>query len=338
MERIRIGVIGTGALGSIHARVATQMGPGVSLAGVFDTDAARAAQVAAKHGAPAFDSLAAALEGSDALVIATPTKVHAEVARKAIEHGRPCLIEKPLARTVEEGRELVAFARERGVPLMVGHVERFNPVVQELLRRDLRPRYLEAQRVSPFAFRSTDIGVVFDLMIHDIDLVLHLVPAPVEEVHAVGFGVLGEKEDLANARLLFADGSIAQVTASRLALKTERKLRLFAPDLYASLDLRARKGRIIRPNARLEERLKKGDLQRGRLTPRAAMLRKLLDKEELRVKEGEEPIMREDREFVAALREGRDPAVPGEHGLRAMETAERVVAAIEQARTRVQGT
>jgi predicted dehydrogenase len=259
-----------------------------------------------------------------------PTRSHLEVARVLLERGVPCLVEKPLASDTDEGRQLVEIARQKAVPLMVGHVERFNPIVVALLERGLAPRFAEAHRVSPYSFRSADVGVVMDVMIHDIDLILHLIPSPVRSVHAVGFGVLGEHEDLANARVIFEDGSVANVTASRLALKTERKLRLFAPDCYVSLDLLKKVGRIVRPGPGLQREIERAKADLGSMNPLQIMLKRLVRTESISAKHGEEPLKAEDREFLAAVREARDPAVSGEHGLLAMEAARLVQASIRE--------
>jgi len=263
-------------------------------------------------------------------VVAVPTSLHFEVTKPLLEAGVACLVEKPLAATPEEGRALVEIARERGVVLMVGHVERFNPVVIALMERGLEPRFLEAHRVSPFSFRSADVGVVLDMMIHDIDLILHLVRSPLEDVHAVGVGVLGEHEDMANARLLFESGAVANVTASRVALKTERKLRLFASETYATLDFQKKSGRIVRLAEHVRDRLAEGSLTLDGLSPLEATMKRLVRTEKLVVDTRKEPLALEDAEFLAAVSEGRDPVVTGEHGVRAMETAERVVGSIHR--------
>lgn len=326
---LRVGVIGAGALGGIHVRVLSEL-EGADFIGLHDADDARMRELTKKHGGRAFASRQALIAEVDACIVAAPTKLHAEIALDCIAAGVHVMVEKPLTSTLEEGREVVEAARKAGVVLMVGHVERFNPAVLALLERDLDPRFLEAQRVSPFSFRSTEVGVVLDLMIHDIDLILHLVKSPVRDVHAVGIGVVGDVEDMANARITFENGAVANVTASRVALKTERKLRLFARDCYVSLDFKGRSGRITRPAPGIRERLAAGELTLGRLTPLDAMTKKLVKSESLSIRGKTEPLGAEDSEFLAAIREKRDPAVPGEHGLRAMETADRVLASIAE--------
>lgn len=326
---LRVAVAGAGVLGSVHARVLAKM-DGVALAGICDTDAERARALAKSWKTRVLASLDEIPVAADACVVAVPTSAHVGVAERLLAAGVACLVEKPLAPTPEEGRRIVAAARRSGAPLMVGHVERFNPAVIALRAQNLRPRFIEAQRVSPFAFRSTDIGVVMDLMIHDLDLILHLVDAPLEDVHAVGVAVVGEHEDLANARLLFADGAVANVTASRVALKTERKLRLFARDCYVTLDFKEKSGRIVRPAPRLREALASGALAEGRLNPLEVMLKKLVTTSTLDVRPDLEPLAEEDREFVAAIRERRDPLVTGEDAVRALDAAARVVASLRR--------
>ena len=326
---LEVAVVGVGKLGSIHARVLHEL-PGARLAGVHDTDPDRAASVAKDHGCPVLADLDQVVAAADAAVIAVPTSDHVFIASELIKAAIPCLVEKPLARTPEEAQTLVDIARDKGVPLMVGHVERFNPAVLALLELELEPGFIEAHRVAPFSFRSADVGVVLDVMIHDIDLILHLVRSRPRSVHAVGVGILGENEDLANARLLFENGAVANVTASRLALKVERKLRLFSPNCYVSLDLVARSGRVVRPGKNLKKRIEDGTLDLGRMSPLEAMLKKIVKSESLKIQKKLEPLMAEDREFLLALREGRDPVVTGEHGVLAMETAEMVVASITE--------
>ena len=242
------------------------------------------------------------------------------------------MVEKPLAVDPVEARTLVEVARENDVRLMVGHVERFNPAVVAVLEHDLEPRFLEAHRVSPFPFRSSDVGVVLDMMIHDIDLILHLVRSPVKAVHAVGVGVLGTTEDMANVRLVFENGAVANVTASRLALKTERKLRFFAEDTYVTLNFHKKSGRLIRLAPGVRDDIASGALRLEGMSPLEATVKRLVKTQSLKVRAKDEPLRLEDEEFLAAIREGRDPAVTGEHGVLAMETAAKVVASIAETR------
>jgi predicted dehydrogenase len=325
--RLGVAVVGTGRLGSIHARVLSQM-PNVELVGVVDSDLSAARRVAAERGCRAFADANALPETVKAVVVAVPTTLHADVACPLLERGIACLVEKPLAANAAEGERLVAAAARSGAILMVGHVERFNPVITAVRELGLRPRFLDATRVSPFPFRSMDIGVVLDVMIHDLDIVLHLVGSDVVSVDAVGVNITGDHEDLASVRLVFANGAVANLTASRLALKTERKLRLFAPDFYASLDLAAKKGRIVRPSPDIRSRIREFS-PIGVDAIDAMRLSKAVTEDAVVVRDVE-PLRAEDEEFVAAVSLGRSPLVTGAHGLAAMEVASRVVASIQE--------
>lgn len=323
---IPIAVVGTGALGSIHTRILASL-PEAQLVGIVDPDRETADRVAAqwKTESLRMEDLYGRVK---ACVIATPTSTHRAVAEPLLRAGISCMVEKPLCRTIEEGEALVAAAEATGATLMVGHVERFNPVVLALLEENLKPRFLEAQRVSPYSFRSSDVGVVLDMMIHDIDLILHLVPSDLVDVQAVGVAVIGDYEDMANARLTFADGSVANVTASRVALKTERKLRLLSEGTYVTMDFHKKRGRVVQLLEGVREKVRTGQIRPGLLTPLQAMTRKLVRTRALKVGRHEEPLLLEDREFLRAVHEQREPLVSGRHGLRAMSAASRVTASI----------
>jgi predicted dehydrogenase len=323
-----VAVVGAGHLGKIHARVLSEI-RGVRVAAVVDPDPAAARAASSDRGCPSFPDVAVLPGAIRAAIVATPTASHHAVASTLLDRGVACLVEKPLASSVGEARDLVVRARRAGVPLMVGHVERFNPAVVALLGRGIRPRFVEAHRVSPFSFRSQDISVVLDMMIHDLDIILHLVGSPVASVEAMGVGVLGDLEDLANARVRFENGAVATLTASRLALKTERKMRMFARDCYVTLDFFKKSGQIIRPTPQLRAKLESAKSSLGKLTPLQVMLQNLLEVEKLEIDEFE-PLKREDEEFVAAVRAGRDPQVTGEHGVRALEVADAIAKSIRE--------
>ncbi len=325
MSRLGVAVVGAGRLGSIHARILSQM-PSVKLEAIVDANREQATKVANERGVTAFTDWRDLPPSVKAAIVAVPTTHHAEVATGLLERGIACLVEKPLASTPEEGRRIIAAARAARLPLMTGHVERFNPVVTAVRQMGLKPRFLDATRVSPFPFRSMDVGVVLDVMIHDLDIVLHLVGSEVVSVDAVGVNITGDYEDLASARLVFANGAVANLTASRLALKTERKLRLFAPDFYASLDLAGKKGRVVRPASDIVDRIR-AFKPVGIDTIDAMRLSKAVSEVDLEIRDLE-PLRAEDDEFVASVVEGRDPLVTGEHGLAAMEVASRIVASI----------
>jgi predicted dehydrogenase len=244
-EVIRAGVIGTGALGRHHARVWAGT-PGAVLAGVFDTDAGRAAAVATEHGCRAFTDLETLLGETQAVSIAVPTLVHHAVARQALEAGRDVLVEKPITPTLAEADDLIAVAEAHGRVLQVGHVERFNPATEALLSAGRGARFVEVHRLGSFSPRSLDVDVVLDLMVHDLDIVLALDGSGPVQIEAVGVPVLTPRVDIANARLRFASGLIANLTASRVSLEKVRKFRVFAPRTYVSADFTAREAQIYR--------------------------------------------------------------------------------------------
>ncbi len=244
-QEISIGVAGVGAIGQNHARVLSQL-PGVKLAGIYDIDQARAAELASACGTRAATSLAELASWTDAVTIATPTVFHYETAMVLLEAGKHILIEKPITDNTEQALELADLARAKSLVLQVGHIERFNPVMSLLEAHLTSPRFIEAHRLSPFPNRSIDIGVVLDLMIHDIEIVLNLVRSPLASVDAVGVPVLTRREDIANARLRFENGCVANLTASRISPERLRKLRVFQGDAYLSLDYQAQEGKIYR--------------------------------------------------------------------------------------------
>ncbi len=227
MKRLRLGVVGVGHLGQHHARILASI-PGVELVGVADADAGRAAAVAAKCGTTALPDYRQLLDAVNAVTVAVPTFLHREVAGAFLARGIATMVEKPMAGTLAEAEQLAALARVSGAVLQVGHIERFNPALDALGQLPIRPKYITAERLSTYTFRSTDIGVVFDLMIHDLDLLLSMIAAPVRSVAAVGLSLFGEHEDVANARIEFEDGSVANVTASRASYTAVRKMRIWA--------------------------------------------------------------------------------------------------------------
>ncbi|MEM7385143.1 MAG: Gfo/Idh/MocA family oxidoreductase, partial [Verrucomicrobiota bacterium] len=247
MGDLKIGVVGVGAIGRNHARVLSEI-ENAELVGVFDADAEAASAIAEAHGTEACPSLEALAEKVDAVTVATPTQTHLEVGRFFLERGKQVLVEKPLAASLDEARLLVEAAQKNGCVLQVGHIERFNPVLRELEKDLSNPRFIEAHRLSPFPNRSMDIGVVLDVMIHDLEIILHLVPSTIESVDAVGVSVLTNREDIANARLRFANGCVANITASRVSPEKLRKIRIFQENRYLSLDYQAQEGKIFRKN------------------------------------------------------------------------------------------
>ena len=305
---MRAAVIGVGHLGQHHARILASL-PGVSLAGVVDLNRERAAKIAADYGATAFADIAE-IHGLELVVIATPTESHAQLALPLIESGVHTLIEKPISQTLEEADRLIAAAKASGAVLAVGHSERFNPAVAAATPYVNDPRFIEVHRLGTQLGRSLDIDVVLDLMIHDLDLILSMVPSEVESVEAVGVPVLTPKVDIANARVRFRNGCIANLTASRISRDQIRKIRFFQRERYLSIDTAAR------------------EVEMYQLVPQPAGLPKI-DGGKLTVP-GDEPLKRELEDFVAAVREQRPPQVPGEQGRAALALAVRIVELMRQ--------
>ncbi len=328
-EPVPVAVIGAGHMGRHHARVYHEL-PEARLVAVVDADLERARRHAEPYGAEAHASVEPVLGRIRAATVAVPTAAHMPVAAGLLEAGVAVLVEKPLAPDSRTGRELCALARRHGTLLAVGHTERFNPVVQALARMEVRPRFIETHRISPFTFRSADIGVVMDMMIHDIDVVLSLVRSVPAQVEAVGVRVLARHEDVANAWVTFADGCVANLTASRLALKTERKIRVFSEEAYLSLDYQKKNGIAIKKDANLDllklaRERDASDLAQLAGTDFGAMV-----KVEPLVVDDVEPLRAELQSFLRALSTGRPPEVSAEDGLAAVELAEKIVEALKR--------
>ena len=329
MKRLRVGVVGVGHLGQHHARILSAM-PGVELVAVADARVEQAQAVAAKCGTVALGDYRPLLELVDAVTIAVPTCLHRQVGGAFLEKGIATLVEKPMASSLAESEELVAQARASRAVLQVGHIERFNPALRALEKLAVRPKFVNAERLSTYTFRSTDIGVVFDLMIHDLDLLLSLIAAPVRSVAAVGVSLFGEHEDVANARVEFEDGSVANLTASRASYTPSRKMRIWGAEGYASLDFAAKEAIVIRPS----EQLKRGrlDLEGVDLSQPAAVREHLFGKI-LRVDrvqpEASEPLALELEDFISAARGLSRPRVSGDDALRAVRLADQILRCLE---------
>ena len=245
MKKLRVGVVGVGHIGSNHARVYSEM-PLVEFTAVYDVEPLRNRTIASRFGPTPATSLEEFLGKVDVASVATPTSTHYEVARFLLAKGKHVLIEKPITDNTAHATELAELAERNGLILQVGHVERFNPVLDALEKHLTHPRFIEAHRLAPYTERSTDIGVVLDLMIHDLEVILHFVRAPLWSIDAVGVPVLSQSEDIANARLHFEDGCVANVTASRISPERMRKIRIFQEDAYLSLDYQNQSGEIYR--------------------------------------------------------------------------------------------
>ena len=327
---LRTAVIGAGKMGTIHAKVYSQL-PASHLVAIVDTDPAKAERLAEKYGCQATTNVTDVLDRVDAVTISTPTTTHLQLAKLFVRKKIPVLIEKPLASSVREGRKIVAMAKRYQTVVAVGHSERCNPVVQAMKRFSIEPKFIEAQRVSPYPFRSTDIGVVLDIMIHDIDIILSLAASKIKRVDAVGVGVLEGAEDICNARLVFENGCIANMTASRLALKTERRVRVFTRQAYLSVDYLKKSGIVIKadPNsdvvALIREHRERGDFDFSSVN-----WPDLLHIEQLQI-DDKEPVRLQQEAFLRAVQDPQyTPEVSAAEGLAALQCAQLILNSIKR--------
>ncbi len=303
MKPFRVGVVGVGHIGKNHARLYADT-ESAQFTAIYDADAKTAAEIAAQYQVRAAASLEEFAGLVDAASIATPTVSHFEIGRGLLEAGKHLLVEKPIANDPAQANALAELAAARQLVLQVGHVERFNPVLSALEARLSRPRFIEAHRLSPFPNRSTDIGVVLDLMIHDLEIILHLVRAPVQAIDAVGVPVLSRREDIANARIRFENGCVANITSSRISPERMRKIRVFQEDAYLSLDYQDQTGEIYRKVG--------GGIER----------------EEVEI-EREEPLKRQILAFIECARGGLQPKVSGFEATAALELAVEITKQIQ---------
>ncbi len=302
MKTLRTAVIGVGYLGNFHAQKYALL-PQVELVGVADNDSKRGGEIAQALDTQFFGDYRDLIGKVDAVSVVVPTQFHYAVARDFLAAGVHVLIEKPITVTIEEADQLIALAEQQGVVFQVGHLERFNPVLVALEGVLVEPLFIESVRIAPFKPRGTDVNVVLDLMIHDIDIIQHIVKSPVERIDAIGAPVFTGEEDIANARILFRNGCVANVTASRISLKSERKMRIFQRDAYITLDFQNRKILIANKGA-------------GELFPGVPNVK--VDERQL----GEADALRSEIEsFLSAIREGLPPQVSGNDGRMALETA-----------------
>ena len=330
---IRLGVIGTGSMGKNHARIFASL-PDAQFTAVLDERAEVAAEIAAQHGARAFAQLDAFADAIDAATVATPTVTHFSIAKALLERGKHVLVEKPFTETPEQARELCDLAQQRGLVLQVGHIERFNPVLSALESRLTRPRFIEATRLSPYPGRSLDVGVVLDVMIHDLEIILHLVRSPVAQTDAVGVSVLSKREDIANVRLRFENGCVANITASRISQDKLRKVRVFQQDAYLSLDYQNQSGYLLRL-ARDDEKESSFLGKILGVATDATIITEFAGKRIVREPVPEEqdaPLKRELADFVACARAGAQPKVGGREATAALELALEITRLIDAAK------
>lgn len=316
---VRIGVIGAGALGYHHVRILRDV-PGLRLVGFFESRVDRAQAVADELGVPAFTELDALLDEIDAATVVVPTPAHHGVAKTALERGKHLLIEKPIAATLDEADELLAAARRSGAIIQTGHVERFNRAIRAALPYVDQARFIESNRLAPFNPRGSDVAVVLDLMIHDIDLVRTLVGGHIKDVSAVGVQVLTPFVDIANARLRFEDGAVANITASRVSRERMRKVRIFQESGYLSLDLAAGEGEFFRLRR---------DVDFAELAKGAQAIEAFVERVPITAPEGE-PLRLEFESFLAAVQGRHQVTVSGEDGREALAVALTIVKEIER--------
>jgi len=335
-SKVKVAVLGTGSLGQHHARIYSELhaAGAVELTGIYDAHAETARKIAEKHNLRAFASIAEATAASDALNIVTPTTTHFDIAKQLLAAGKHVLVEKPMTDSSEQAAELCELAQKNNRVLQVGHVERFNPVFTVLQTVATEPRFIECLRISPFPARSTDIGVVLDLMIHDLDVVLAFVKSPVTSVDAVGIPVLSKSEDIANVRLRFANGCVANLTASRVSPERIRKIRVFSGPTnpcYISLDYRVQEGFIYRVarDGEKESSLLKKILHAKDSSIVSQFGGKKIVREPVPIAK-DEPLKLELQSFINCVREKQTPVVSGESAKRALDLAFEITRQVQQ--------
>ena len=330
MSKLRTAIVGAGKMGTIHAKVYDGI-DSCELVAIVDNDFKKAEALAKKYKCQAYCDCKDLVGKVDAVTISTPTIYHMETAEFLIKNKIAVMIEKPLAASVEQGRRIVELSREYDVVAAVGHSERCNPVVQAMKRLDIEPKFIEANRISPYPFRSMDVGVVLDVMIHDIDIILSLANSKIKRVEAVGVNVIEEQEDICNARIVFENGCIANLTASRLALKTERKIRVFSRQAYLSLDFYKKYGIIIKAgeNVNVVEWIREKKREKD-FNFMSVNWPELLHIEELAI-DDREPLRVEQESFLKAVSDRScRPEVSVEEGLAAIECAEMILKSLKE--------
>lgn len=324
VNRIQCGVAGVGSLGQHHARIYASL-PGAELAGIYETSDARAAEICARHNCRRFQTLEELGDACDAVSVVVPTDLHEQVALPLLARGCHLLIEKPLCASLAEAERVLAAARERGCVVQVGHIEHFNPVMSFLEKEIDDPRYITAERLAPYQPRGTEVGVVLDLMIHDIGIVLALVKSPIARIDSVGVSVLSKSEDIANARIQFENGCVANLSASRMSLKKAREIRIFQGDAYLSLDFMNQAGHLVRKSDLIAYavKMKIGLVKAGDLSS--------IPVREIPIEKGE-PLALELASFVDSVAKAKQPKVGAALGKSALEVAITITDQIRAAR------
>ncbi|MBI5215206.1 MAG: Gfo/Idh/MocA family oxidoreductase [Ignavibacteriae bacterium] len=324
-NKLKVGVIGVGHLGSLHAKMYAGI-DSAQLVGLFDVDSARANERAREYNCKAFLSVEELLDATDAVSVTTPTTLHCGIASEAIKRGKHVFIEKPITTTIEEAKELVKLSRKHNVKIQVGHIERFNPALLALEKYRIRPMFVESHRLAQFNPRGTDVAVVLDLMIHDIDIILSLVQSKVKNIQANGVAVVSDTADIANARIQFENGCVANVTASRISQKKMRKMRLFQRDAYISVDFSDGVAEVFRLVDEDDESAKH-TMRLGAITQGKVQRKIVYEQPEIK----EVNALKYELElFVDAVLNDKQPPVTAEEGLQALEVAQQIVETINQ--------
>ncbi|GAN32940.1 MAG: gfo/Idh/MocA family oxidoreductase [Candidatus Brocadia sp. AMX2] len=330
MSRLKVAVVGVGHLGKEHARVYAEL-PGVELIGVVDIQRKQAEKIAQQYNTQCFTNHREIIDKVAAVSIAVPTKSHYIIAKEFLKHGVHVMIEKPMTGTVLEARELIGISKANRLVLQVGYIERFNPAIAAIKKLSINPRFIECHRLSPFTFRSADIGVVLDLMIHDLDIILHITGSKVKKFDAVGVNVISDKEDIANVRIQFQNGCVANVTASRVSLASMRKMRLFSQDSYISIDYQKKDALIYKKSPELTlKALNISEMDVSTIADlKSYVFGDLLKVEHIKM-DDYEPLKKELESFVNCIVEHKEPVVSGEEGLKAIEVANDILCEIEK--------
>ncbi|MBP9212480.1 MAG: Gfo/Idh/MocA family oxidoreductase [Bacteroidetes bacterium] len=324
MAAVKVGVIGTGHLGSLHAKMYADIADAAFI-GVFDTDPEKRKSVASKYGVKAFETMSDLLAAVDAVSIATVTTTHHAVAMEALAAGRHVLIEKPITSTLAEADELIALAKQKGVLIQVGHIERFNPAIISLESYQLKPMFIESHRLAQFNPRGTDVAVVLDLMIHDIDIILSLVNSPVKQIDANGVAVVSDTPDIANARLQFENGCVANVTASRISRTKMRKMRMFQGNAYIAIDFQLGSADVFRLGKEGEGSIWSTMLlgQIGEGKNKRSIIYEQPEMKKINA------LQYELESFVHAVQNNTRPVVNGEDGRMALDVAQQILQKIQ---------
>jgi predicted dehydrogenase len=317
---VRIGVVGVGHLGQYHVRKFLAI-PNCTFVGIHDKNAARAAEISSSLNVKAFDTYDELLDNIDAIDIAATTTYHYELAKAALLKGKHVFLEKPITSDLEQANEIVKLAEEKNLKIQVGHIERFNPVILQVEDEISEPMFIESHRLSTFQPRGTDVPVVLDLMIHDIDLILSFIKSPLKEVRASGTGILTPSIDIANARLEFENGAIANVTSSRVSMKLERKIRFFQKNSYISMDFQAKHVTVMKKSAGIKDILPEILLGKTDFKPEQLIDVKSIDASG----NSKDALEMELESFVTCINEDKEPVVDGAAGTRALKVAMEIV-------------